>query len=186
MIELETKFKKEILPELKKKFGIKNDMAVPTLDKIVVNAGIGSEYKNNSSVVEEMSEVIAQITGQKPIVTYSKVAISNFKLRENMPNGIKVTLRGDMMWNFLYKLINITLPRIKDFRGVPMNSFDQNGNYTLGIREHVVFPEIDTSVLSKIRSLQVVVVTTAKDKEQSIELLKQLGMPFKKSGNKQG
>ncbi|MCA9387295.1 50S ribosomal protein L5 [Candidatus Dojkabacteria bacterium] len=181
MTSLEEKYKKEIHAKLMKQFGIKNPMAVPNLDKIVVNAGIGNEYKNNSAVVEEMSDVIAQITGQKPVVTYSKVAISNFKLREGMPNGVKVTLRSDMMWNFLNKLINITLPRVKDFRGVSPNSFDPMGNYTLGIVEHTIFPEIDTSKLAKIRSLQVVVVTTAKNKEQSKQLLKELGMPFRKS-----
>ncbi len=181
MTILQEKYKKEVAPELKKKFGIENDMAVPTLEKIVVNAGIGNEYKNNSAVVEEMAETIAQITGQKPIITYSKIAISNFKLREGMPNGIKVTLRGDMMWNFLNKLINFALPRVKDFRGVPNTSFDPEGNYTLGIKEHTISPEIDTSKLAKIRSLQVVVVTTSKDKERSYELLKSLGMPFKKT-----
>ncbi len=180
MDQLKEKYQKEVKKVLKKKFDIKNDMAVPNLEKIVVNAGIGNEYKNNSSVVEEMVETIAQITGQKPIITYSKVAISNFKLREGMPNGIKVTLRGEMMWNFLNKLINIALPRVKDFRGIPNNSFDPEGNYTLGIQEHTIFPEIDTSKLAKIRSLQVVIVTNTKEKEQSYQLLKELGMPFKK------
>ena len=181
MNQLKDNYKKNILSKLKKSFGIKNDMAVPNLEKIVVNAGIGSEYRNNSAVVEEMVETIAQITGQRPIVTYSKVSISNFKLREGMPNGIKVTLRGEMMWNFLNKLINIALPRVKDFRGISNSSFDPEGNYTLGIIEHSIFPEIDTSKLLKLRSLQVVIVTNTKNKEQSHELLKLLGMPFKKT-----
>ncbi|MCA9381634.1 50S ribosomal protein L5 [Candidatus Dojkabacteria bacterium] len=181
MTSLEEKYQKEIRKSLMKQFDIKNIMAVPNLEKIVVNAGIGNEYKNNSGVVEEMSEVIAQITGQKPVITYSKEAISNFKLREGMPNGIKVTLRGEMMWNFLNKLIHITLPRVKDFRGVSPNSFDPEGNYSLGIIEHTIFPEIDTSKLAKIRSLQVVIVTTTRDKEQSRQLLKDLGMPFRKT-----
>ncbi len=181
MTELENQYKTKFKKELQNKFGIKNEMAVPNLEKIIVNAGIGTEYRTNTNVVEEMSAVIAQITGQKPIVTTAKEAISNFKLREGMPNGIKVTLRGEMMWNFLYKLINIALPRIKDFRGISDKSFDSEGNYSLGIREHTIFPEIDTSTLSKIRSLQVVIVTTTNKKEQSFELLKLLGMPFKKT-----
>lgn len=181
MNQLEEKYKKEILPKLKKQFNIENDLAVAGLDKIIVNAGIGSEYKNNSSVVEEMVDTIAQITGQRPVITYSKEAISNFKLREGMPNGIKVTLRGEMMWNFLNKLVNIALPRVKDFRGISAKSFDPEGNYTLGIKEHTIFPEIDTSQLVRIRSMQVVIVTNTKDKDQSYELLKELGMPFRKS-----
>lgn len=180
MTELQEKYEKEIKAALKKELGIKNDMAVPTLDKIVVNAGIGSEYKNNTAVVEEMVETIAQITGQRPVVTKSKIAISNFKLREDMPNGIMVTLRRDLMWNFLYKLVNIALPRVKDFRGVPRKSFDKRGNYTLGIKEHTIFPEIDTSKLAKIRSLQVVVNTTANNDDDARLLLEKLGMPFKK------
>jgi large subunit ribosomal protein L5 len=183
MNQLKEKYNKEIKGALKKNFNIKNDMAVPTLEKIVVNAGIGSEYRTNSQVVEEMSEIIGQITGQKPIITYSKVAISNFKLRENEPNGIKVTLRKDMMWNFLNKLMNIALPRVKDFRGVSRKSFDGKGNYTMGVKEHTIFPEIDTSRLSKIRSLQVVINTTAENDEQAFQFLEMLGMPFRKVQN---
>ncbi|GAB4285116.1 MAG: 50S ribosomal protein L5 [Candidatus Dojkabacteria bacterium] len=181
MTELQEKYNSEIKAELKKKLGIENDMAVPTLKKIVVNAGIGSEYRKDSKAVEEMVEIIAQITGQRPVVTKAKASISNFKLREGMPNGVKVTLRKDRMWDFFYKLVNITLPRVKDFRGVSRNSFDHHGNYTLGIREHLIFPEIDTSRLAKIRSLQVVVVTSAETKEHAIELLSLLGMPFRKA-----
>lgn len=180
MSELKDKYTKEIMPKLQDQFEIKNKMSVPTVKKIVVNAGIGNEYKVNTNVVEEMSDAIAQITGQKPVVINSKEAIANFKLREGTPNGLKVTLRGERMWDFLSKLVNVTLPRIKDFRGVSLNAFDKAGNYTLGIKEHTIFPEIDTSSFVKIRPLQVVIVTTAKDNEQGRELLRQLGMPFEK------
>lgn len=178
--ELYLKYKKEVMPKLEEEFGIKNAMAVPTLKKIVVNAGIGNEYKNNTGIVEEMSQVLAQITGQRPSVINSKLAISNFKLREGTPNGLKVTLRGDRMWDFLSKVVNVTLPRIKDFRGVSRKSFDKRGNYTLGIREHTIFPEIDTSTLVKIRSLQIVIDTTAENDEQGARLLELLGMPFER------
>ena len=154
------------------------------MKKIIVNAGIGSEFKNNTIVVDEMTNAIAQITGQKPVVINSKLAISNFKLRENTPNGLKVTLRGDKMWNFYFKLVGVTLPRIKDFRGVPRKSFDRKGNYTLGLKDHTIFPEIDTSTLQKIRSLQIVVDTTAKNDEEGLKLLEMLGMPFEKTGRK--
>lgn len=184
MTELQTKYKNEIVQKLIEKFGYKNSMEVPTLEKIIVNAGIGSEYRKDTKVVEEMVEAIGQITGQRPVVVNAKIAVSNFKLREGMPNGIMVTLRKDMMWDFFYKLVNIALPRVKDFRGVPRNSFDSKGNYTLGIKEHTIFPEIDTTKLQKIRSLQVVVVTTADNKEEARELLNLLGMPFKKSNIK--
>ena len=179
MTELEQKYNDKIKTELQKVLGKKNPMEVPTLDKIIVNAGIGKEYRTNSKVVEEMQETIAQITGQYPVVTKAKKAIANFKLREDMPNGVMVTLRRDMMWNFLYKLVNVALPRVKDFRGVP-DSFDGRGGYTLGVREHTIFPEIDPTKLSRIRSLQVVISTTGKNKEETKELLTQLGMPFRK------
>lgn len=180
MTELETKYNKEVKPKLMSEYNISNTMAVPTVDKIVVNAGIGKEYLNNTNVVEEMSETLSQITGQKPIVVNSKVAISNFKLREGSPNGLKVTLRGDRMWDFLYKVVGVTLPRIKDFRGVSRKAFDRRGNYTLGIKDHTIFPEIDTSTLVKIRSLQIVINTTAKNDEQGLALLEGLGMPFER------
>ncbi|BCX14270.1 MAG: 50S ribosomal protein L5 [Candidatus Dojkabacteria bacterium] len=179
--ELQVKYENEIKPELKKLLGIENDMAVPTLEKIVVNAGIGSEYKNNSGVIEEMSEIIATITGQKPVVTKAKKAIANFKIRAGMPNGVKVTLRKDRMWDFYYKLVNIVFPRVKDFRGVSDKSFDGRGNYTVGIVEHTVFPEIDINKLQKIRSLQVVINTTADNDEHAKILLEKLGMPFRKA-----
>ena len=184
MTELETKYNKEVKPKLMQDFDIKNTMAVPTLTKIVVNAGIGKEYQNNTNVVDEMSETLAQITGQKPVTVNSKVAISNFRLREGTPNGLKVTLRGDRMWDFLYKVIGVTLPRIKDFRGVSRKAFDRRGNYSLGIKDHTIFPEIDTSTLVKIRSLQIVINTTATNNEQGLALLEGLGMPFERAKNK--
>jgi len=180
MTVLQEKYQKEIKPKLKEQFKIQNDMAVPTLKKIIVNAGIGNEFKNNTIVVDEMTTTISEITGQKPIVINSKLAISNFKLREGTPNGLKVTLRGARMWDFFYKLVGVTLPRIKDFRGVSRKSFDKMGNYSLGIKDHTIFPEIDTSTLQKIRSLQVVITTTANNNEQGLFLLEKLGMPFEK------
>lgn len=178
--ELYKKYIEEVKPQLKKDFSIVNDMAVPTIEKIVVNMGIGSEYKDNKNVIEEATETLMQVTGQKPIVRVAKESIANFKLRAGMPNGLKVTLRGERMWDFVYKLMYVTLPRVKDFRGVPLRSFDGRGNYTLGIKDHTVFPEIDTSDLVKIRSLQVVITTTAKNDEEGKKLLELLGMPFER------
>lgn len=184
MTELETKYNKEVKPKLMKDFDIKNTMAVPTLSKIIVNAGIGKEFLNNSNVVEEMSDTLSLITGQKPVVVNSKVAISNFKLREGTPNGLKVTLRGERMWDFLFKLVGVTLPRIKDFRGVSRKAFDRRGNYSLGISDHTIFPEVDTSTLVKTRSLQIVINTTARTNEEGLALLEGLGMPFERLKNK--
>lgn len=178
---LKTKYIETIKSELMKELGLTNTMQAPTLSKVVVNVGIGKEANTNSSAVAEMVEDIMTITGQKPIVTKSKLAISNFKLRENMDNGIKVTIRGDRMWDFVDKLISVVLPRIKDFRGVSATAFDGNGNYALGIREHTVFPEIDTAKLGKIRSMQVIINTTATNDEAAYKLLEKFGMPFKKS-----
>jgi large subunit ribosomal protein L5 len=178
--ELYTKFQNEVLEKLKQEFGIANSMQVPTIKKIVVNAGIGKEYQTNTGIVEEMSAILSQITGQKPVIINSKLAISNFKLREGTPNGLKVTLRGDRMWDFLSKLINTTLPRIKDFRGVSKKSFDGKGNYSLGIKEHTIFPEVDTSTLVKIRPLQIVISTSARNNDEGYKLLELLGMPFER------
>ncbi len=180
MNKLQEKYKKEVIAELKNRFNYSNVMSIPKVEKIVVNAGIGKEFRTNPNVADEMTEVLSQITGQKPLILNSKEAISNFGLREGTPNGIRVTLRKDKMWDFLYKLVSVTLPRIKDFRGVPKKGFDGRGNYTLGIKEHTIFPEIDTTRLAKIRSLQIVVVTSAKNNEEGIALLELLGMPFEK------
>ncbi|MCS7317070.1 MAG: 50S ribosomal protein L5 [Candidatus Dojkabacteria bacterium] len=179
---LQQKYLTEVVTALMKEFGITNIMQVPKIVKVVVNAGIGKEYSSNPSVVDEYSKVLAIITGQKPVVIKSKVSVANFKLKAGTPNGLKVTLRRERMWSFLDKLINVALPRIKDFRGVSRNSFDKLGrSYTLGIKEHIIFPEIDTSVYSKIRSLQIVIVTNSKNKKQTERLLEVLGMPFKRS-----
>ena len=181
ILNLKEKYNKEVKASLMSELGFNNVMQIPRLEKIVVNAGIGKEYKTNSKVVEEMSEIIEQITGQKPITTLAKDSISNFKLREGMPNGIKVTLRKDKMWDFLTKLVHITIPRLKDFKGIPIDSFDGKGNYTLGVKEHTVFPEIDPDKISKIRSLQVVVVTTANSDKEGFKLLQNMGLPFVKN-----
>lgn len=178
-------YEKEVLPRIRQEFSLPNIMQVPKILKIVVNAGIGKEYSSNASVVEDYSKVIATITGQKPLVINSKVSVANFKLKSGTPNGLKVTLRRERMWSFLDKLINVALPRIKDFRGVSRSSFDKTGSsYSLGIREHIIFPEIDTSTYSKIRSLQVVIVTSSNDVRQTERLLELLGFPFKKNKKK--
>lgn len=180
---LKEKYDKEIQKELMKELKIDNIMAVPRLTKIVVNSGLG-EAKDDSGVIEEMVRDIALITGQKPVVTKTKKAISNFKIRENQDIGVKVTLRSDMMWNFLDRLIALALPRIKDFRGVPTKSFDRNGNYALGIKEHTVFPEVDATKVSKLRGLQITICTSAQEDEQAFKLLEKLGVPFQKVNNK--
>lgn len=178
---LKTKYLTEIQKKLMGELGITNVHAVPSLKKIVVNAGIGREVakEKNTKVVDEFGADIAIITGQKPIVTKSKKAVSNFKLREDMDNGLMVTLRGDAMWDFLDRLVSVVLPRVKDFRGVSRRAFDGRGNYALGIKEHTVFPEVDTSKMAKIRPLQVIICTSANSNEQGLALLKELGMPFK-------
>lgn len=176
---LKTKYTDEIRTQLMQELGIDNLHAVPTLTKIVINAGIGKEMRTNSKVVDEFAEDIAIISGQKPVVTKSKKAISNFKLRENTDNGLMTTLRGDRMWDFYDRLVSVTLPRVKDFRGVSRHAFDGKGNYAIGIREHTVFPEVDSSKMGKIRPLQVVICTSATSNEQGLSLLKALGMPFR-------
>lgn len=169
----------EIAKELQKELDIKNVMALPRLTKIVINSGLG-EAKLNKDIIDEMVRDVAMIAGQKPVVTMTRKAISNFKIRENMPIGVKVTLRGDMMWYFLDRLISIVLPRIKDFRGVPVKSFDGRGNYAVGIKEHTVFPEVDATKVSKLRGLQVIICTNTGNDDQARLLLEKLGMPFQK------
>lgn len=176
---LQIKYEKEIMPELKKELGIKNSMAIPTVTKIVVNSGLG-EAKTDNTAIEEMVRDIAMITGQRPVVTKTKKAISNFKIRKGMDIGVKVTLRRNMMWYFLDRIISIALPRVKDFRGIPSGSFDGAGNYTLGIKEHTIFPEVDATKVSKLRGLQVIICTNAKTDEEARKLLTLLGMPFQK------
>lgn len=176
---LKVKFEKEIKKELMQELGIKNIMAVPTVTKIVVNSGLG-EAKLDAKIIDEMARDMAMITGQKPLVTKTKKAISNFKIRKGMDIGLKVTLREDMMWFFLDRLISIVLPRIKDFRGIPVKAFDRNGNYALGIKEHTVFPEVDAASVTKIRGLQIIICTSSNKDEDALLLLKKLGMPFQK------
>ncbi|MHC1716483.1 MAG: 50S ribosomal protein L5 [Candidatus Dojkabacteria bacterium] len=177
--EYNNKIKKEIMKEM----GYKNAMEVPTLKKIVVNVGAG-EAVTNGSALEEIVKMLTLITGQKPIINRARKAISTFKIRKGLEIGVSVTLRGDRMWHFFDKLINIVLPRTKDFRGLSPKSFDGAGNYSLGIEDHTVFVEIDSSDVAKIRSLEVTIVTTAKSDKESRVLLDKFGFPFKKDVNK--
>lgn len=177
MNKLREKYNKELKKILKEELKLKNICSVPTLDKIVINVGVG-EAVTNPDAISRVREDIAQITGQRPIITRAKAAISNFKIRENQEIGIKVTLRRDRMWDFFEKLIKIVIPRIKDFRGLSKKSFDGFGNYTIGIKEYGIFPEIDINKIDKVRGLQVTIATTAKNDEKALKLLTILGMPF--------
>lgn len=179
MARLKETYQKEIVDAMTKKFGYKNVMQVPKLEKIVVNMGVG-EAKENSKILDTAMAELAIITGQKPVATKAKHSIANFKLREGMAIGCKVTLRGEKMYEFLDRLVNLALPRVRDFRGVNPNAFDGRGNYALGIKEQLIFPEIEYDKVDKIRGMDVIVVTTAKTDEEARELLTQFGMPFKK------
>ena len=179
MTRLYETYKNEIVDAMTKKFGYKNVMQVPKLAKIVVNMGIG-EAKENSKVLDAAVAELETITGQKAVTTKAKNSIANFKLREGMPIGCKVTLRGDKMYEFLDRLVNLALPRVRDFRGVNPNAFDGRGNYALGIKEQLIFPEIEYDKVDKARGMDVIVVTTADTDEEARELLTQFGMPFKK------
>lgn len=179
MNRLKKIYQDEIMPVMIKKFGYKNKMAVPRIDKIILNIGMG-ESKDNAKALENASNDIAIITGQRPIVTKAKKSIAAFKLRTGMPIGCKVTLRGEKMLGFLDRLINVALPRVRDFHGINGNSFDGRGNYSLGLKEQLIFPEIQYDKIDKIRGMNVVIVTTAKNDEQAKELLSLYGMPFKK------
>ncbi|ANF98374.1 MULTISPECIES: 50S ribosomal protein L5 [Paenibacillus] len=169
----------EIVPSLTTKFNYTTVMQVPKVEKIVINMGVG-EAVSNSKVLDSAVSDLQLISGQKPVITRAKKSIAGFKLRENMPIGVKVTLRGDRMYYFLDKLVNITLPRVRDFRGVSSKAFDGRGNYTLGLKEQLIFPEIEYDKVDKVRGMDIVIVTTAKTDEESRELLTQLGMPFVK------
>lgn len=179
MNRLKEQYQNEIVSALMKKFGYKNIMQVPKLDKIVVNMGVG-EARENAKILEAAAKDMETITGQKPIITKAKHSIANFKLREGMAIGCKVTLRGEKMYEFLDRLVNLALPRVRDFRGINPNSFDGRGNYALGIKEQLIFPEIEYDKIDKIRGMDVIVVTTAKTDEEGRELLAQFGMPFAK------
>jgi len=169
----------EIVPAMKKKFGYKNDLEVPKLDKIVINMGVG-EAKDNPKILEAATKDLETITGQKPVITKAKKSIANFKIRQGMSIGCKVTLRGERMYEFADRLINLALPRVRDFRGVSPDSFDGRGNYSLGIKEQLIFPEIDYDKVDKVRGMDIVFVTTAKTDEEARELLSGFGMPFRK------
>lgn len=175
---LKEQYEKEVVPALMKKFNYKSIMEVPKLNKIVINIGLG-DTKENPKELENAIKELTQITGQKPITTKSKKAIAAFKLRAGVPIGCKVTLRKDKMYDFAEKLFNVALPRVRDFRGVPANSFDGRGNYSMGVREQVIFPEIEYEKVDKVRGMDIIFVTTAKTDEEAKELLKLLGMPFK-------
>ncbi|HWO78607.1 MAG TPA: 50S ribosomal protein L5 [Bacillus sp. (in: firmicutes)] len=179
MNRLKEKYVKEITPSLMSKFNYKSIMQVPKIEKIVVNMGVGDAVQN-AKALDNAVEELEIITGQKPVVTRAKKSIAGFRLREGMPIGAKVTLRGERMYEFLDKLISVSLPRVRDFRGVSKKAFDGRGNYTLGIREQLIFPEIDYDKVSKVRGMDIVIVTTAKTDEESRELLTQFGMPFQK------
>ena len=176
---LKEKYEKEVLPAMMKELGVDNPMQAPRLKKIVVNVGVG-EALDNAKALDSAVEDMAVITGQQPVITKARKSIANFKLREGRSIGVKVTLRGERMWSFFDRLVNVALPRTRDFRGVPPNSFDGRGNYTLGIREQLTFPEIEYDKIEKIRGFEVTIVTSAPDDEQGRRLLQMLGMPFGK------
>ena len=179
MNKMKEKYQKEIVPALIKTFEFKNIMEVPRVSKVVVNIGMGSEMEN-AKAIEAAAADLATITGQKPILTKAKRSIAAFKLREGRIIGTKVTLRGERMWAFLDRLMNIALPRVRDFRGVSPDSFDGRGNYTLGLREQLVFPEIEYDKIDKVRGMEVTIVTTARNDDQGRILVQLLGMPFRK------
>ena len=178
MEKLREQYEKEVVPALMKKFNYKSVMQVPKLDKIVINIGLGDTKENPKSLENAMNDLV-QITGQKPVITKARKSIAAFKLREGANIGCKVTLRSDKMYDFAYKLFNIALPRVRDFRGVSGNSFDGRGNYSMGIKEQLIFPEIEYDKVDKLRGMDIIFVTTAETDEEAKELLKLLGMPFK-------
>lgn len=179
MSRLRELYDNEITKQMTEKFGYKNPMMVPKLDKIVINMAIG-EAKENSKILDTAMEELGVITGQKPVLTRAKNSIANFKLREGMPIGCKVTLRGEKMYDFLDRLVNLALPRVRDFRGVNPDSFDGRGNYAMGIKEQLIFPEIEYDKIDKVRGMDVIITTTAKTDEEARELLRLFNMPFKK------
>lgn len=178
---LKERYRNEVVPALMKEFGYKNVMQAPRLEKVTVNVGLG-EAVQNAKALEAATNDVATITGQHPVITRAKKSIANFKLRAGMPIGVVVTLRGDRMWEFLDRTLNAALPRIRDFQGVSPNSFDGRGNYSLGLREQVIYPEIEYDKIDKIRGLQVTICTTARTDEEGKRLLELLGMPFARRG----
>ncbi len=177
-VRLKERYQSEIAPAISKEFEIKNPMAIPRLQKIVINMGMG-EAIANAKILDTAADELRAITGQKPVITKAKKSIASFKLRQGMPIGVMVTLRGDRMYEFLDRLVSVALPRVRDFRGVSPKAFDGRGNYTLGVREQLIFPEIDFNKVDKTRGLNISIVTTARNDEQARSLLKALGMPFR-------
>ena len=178
MSRLKERYQKEVAPQIAKEFGISNPMAVPRIEKVVVNMGMG-EAIANSKILDTATDELRAITGQKPVITKAKKSIASFKLRQGMPIGVVVTLRGDRMYEFLDRLMSVALPRVRDFRGVSPKAFDGRGNYTIGIREQLIFPEIDFNKVDKLRGMNISIVTTARNDEQARALLKGMGMPFR-------
>ena len=179
MPTLKTKYQEEVAPALMSKFGYKSPMQIPRLDKIIVNVGC-SEARENAKVLDAVVADLGRITGQKAVITKAKKSVANFKVREGMPIGAKVTLRGDKMWEFLDRLFNVALPRVRDFRGISANAFDGRGNYALGIKEQLIFPEIEYDKIDKIRGMDIVICTTAQTDEEARELLTLVGAPFER------
>ena len=177
---LKAKYTADVAPALMKKFQYKSTMQIPTIDKILINVGCGKEANGNSKVIESVVRDITMITGQKPVVTHARKSVANFKLREGMPVGVKVTLRRDRMWEFLDRLFNVALPRVRDFRGINGDAFDGRGNYALGLKEQLIFPEISYDQIDKIRGMDIVICTTANTDEEAKELLTLMGAPFAK------
>jgi large subunit ribosomal protein L5 len=175
---LKDRYQKEIAPAIAKEFGIKSPMAVPRIEKIVINMGMG-EAIANAKILDTAADELRAVSGQKPVITKAKKSIASFKLRQGMPIGVMVTLRGDRMYEFLDRFVSIALPRVRDFRGVSPKAFDGRGNYTIGVREQLIFPEIDFNKVDKLRGMNISIVTTARDDEQARALLKGLGMPFR-------
>ena len=176
---LKERYLKEIAPALMKEFGLSNVMQVPGIEKVILNVGVGEALENAKALESAVEDVVA-ITGQRPVVTKARKSIANFKLREGREIGVKVTLRGERMWSFLDRLVNVALPRTRDFRGVSPDSFDGRGNYTLGVREQLIFPEIEYDKIDKIRGMEISIVTSARNDEQARALLRMMGMPFRK------
>lgn len=179
MSRLKDKYQNEVKPKLKESFGIRNDLAVPTLEKVVINIGVG-EAKDNPAILEKIMVNLSALSGQKPVITRAKTGVANFKLSKGQPIGLMVTLRGERMYQFLDKLISVVLPKVRDFRGVSSLSFDSQGNYSLGLKEQIIFPEVDFKNVDKIRGVGISITTSAKNKQQGKKLLELLGMPFKK------
>ncbi|MDD5341620.1 MAG: 50S ribosomal protein L5 [Patescibacteria group bacterium] len=176
-------YNKKVVPELEGKFGYKNDMQVPKLEKVVLNAGLSKGLKE-PSYIETVESTLARISGQRPQKTKAKKSISNFKIRKGMVIGMKVTIRGQRMYDFIEKLIKITLPRVRDFRGLPVENLDRNGNLNIGIREHIAFPEIKADEIEKLHGLEIAIVSSAKSKEEALALFSALGFPFRKAESK--